>query len=116
MAFLYDSLQKQKDALKRQKYDAHQSLMKQQERTAKSKASGRKKVENKKWMKSVGDLKCMNAEVAQGKQLHTIDKKKQEILEQMQQLNLPEIIVPKFYFNWAGYKPSPLGGTTSTTA
>lgn len=44
----YDSLQKQKDALNRQKSDAHQILMKQQERTVKSKASGRKKVENKK--------------------------------------------------------------------
>jgi ATPase subunit of ABC transporter with duplicated ATPase domains len=92
----YNSLLKQKDALDRQKAEAHQDLMKRQERTAKSKASGRKKVENKRWMKSVGDLKGMKAEVAQGKQLHSIDKKKQEIAEQMQQLHLPEVIVPKF--------------------
>jgi ATPase subunit of ABC transporter with duplicated ATPase domains len=92
----YNSLLKQKDALDRQKVDAHQDLMKRQERTAKSKASGRKKVANKTWMKSVGDLKGMKAEVAQGKQLLSIDKKKQEIAEQMQQLHLPEVIMPKF--------------------
>jgi ATPase subunit of ABC transporter with duplicated ATPase domains len=47
-------------------------------------------------MKSVGDLKGMKAEVAQGKQQHTLDKKRQEIAEQMQQQRLPEVIVPKF--------------------
>jgi ATPase subunit of ABC transporter with duplicated ATPase domains len=92
----YNSLLKQKDALDRQKTEVHQDLMKQQQRTAKSKASGHKKVENKRWMKSVGDLKGMKAEGAQGKQLHNIDKKKQDITEQMQQLRLPEVIIPKF--------------------
>jgi ATPase subunit of ABC transporter with duplicated ATPase domains len=92
----YNSLMKQRDALARQKADAHDHLMARQERTAKSKAAGRKKVENKRWMKSVGDLKGMKAEVAQGKQLSQIDKKKQDIAEQMQQLRLPEVIVPKF--------------------
>jgi hypothetical protein len=40
--------------------------VKQQERTAKIKASEHKKVENKKWMKNIGDSKGMKAEVAQG--------------------------------------------------
>ncbi|MDR0631123.1 MAG: ATP-binding cassette domain-containing protein [Holosporales bacterium] len=92
----YNSLQKQRNALDRQKEEAHQNLMKQRERSAKSKASGRKKVENKRWMKSVGDLKGMKAEVAQGKQSLSIEKRKQELTEQMQQLRVPEVIFPKF--------------------
>jgi ATPase subunit of ABC transporter with duplicated ATPase domains len=92
----YNSFLKQKDELEKKKIEARQNLMKQQERSAKSKASGRKKVENKRWMKSVGDLKGMKAELTQGKLLNTIDRKKQEILAKMQQLRMPEVIIPKF--------------------
>jgi hypothetical protein len=53
--------------------------VKQKEHTAKSKASAHKKVENKKWMKSIGNLKGIKAEVAQGKLLCAIDGNKQEI-------------------------------------
>jgi ATPase subunit of ABC transporter with duplicated ATPase domains len=70
--------------------------MKEQERIAKSKASGQKKVANKKWMKSVGDLKSMKAEKSQGKKLKSIDSKKQSLVKQLEDLRLPEIIVPKF--------------------
>jgi ATPase subunit of ABC transporter with duplicated ATPase domains len=84
------------DLLDRGKKSMHQKLMKEQDRVAKSEASGRKKVESGRWMKSVGDLKGMKAEKSQGKKLTILDEKKRELSEQLAQIHLPEIIVPKF--------------------
>jgi ATPase subunit of ABC transporter with duplicated ATPase domains len=85
------------DMLDREKKSMHQKLMREQEHVAKSEASGKKKVSNKKWIKSVGDIKGMKAEKAQGKKLTAIDAKKQELSEQLTQIRLPEIILPKFH-------------------
>lgn len=82
--------------LNRQKKDVHQKLMKEQERAAKSKASGEKKIENRKWLKIVGDLKAMKAEKSQGKKLKNIDEDKSDLNNQLKNLRLPEIIIPKF--------------------
>ncbi len=82
--------------LKRQKKALHEELMQQQVRVAKSKASGEKKVKNKKWLKMVGDVKKMKAEKSQGKTLKDIEQKKQELSAQLAEISLPEIIVPKF--------------------
>jgi hypothetical protein len=48
-------------------------------------------------MKMVGDLKGMKAEKSQGKKLTIIDEKKQKLSEQLSEIRLPEIIVPKFH-------------------
>ncbi|MDR1333747.1 MAG: ATP-binding cassette domain-containing protein [Holosporaceae bacterium] len=50
-------------------------------------------------MKSVGDLKGMKAEKAQGRALSAIAEKKQKLLEELSEIRLPEIIVPKFYLS-----------------
>ncbi|MDR1907867.1 MAG: ATP-binding cassette domain-containing protein [Holosporales bacterium] len=83
-------------SLKRQKQSAHDNLMKEQERISKSKASGSKKMANKKWMKSVGDLKAMKAEKSQGAKLKEIDKEKQNLLDELAGVRLPEVILPQF--------------------
>jgi ATPase subunit of ABC transporter with duplicated ATPase domains len=93
------SILQEMDLLEREKKSMHQKLMKEQERTAKSKSSGEKKVANRKWMKMVGDLKGMKAEKSQGKKLTTIDEKKQKLSKQLSEIRLPEIIVPKFYLS-----------------
>jgi ATPase subunit of ABC transporter with duplicated ATPase domains len=93
------SISHQMELLEREKKFAHQSLMKEQERAAKSKSSGKKKVENKRLMKSVGDLKAMKAEKSQGNKLKFIDEKKQKLSEQLSEIRLPEIIVPKFHLS-----------------
>ncbi|MDR0693116.1 MAG: ATP-binding cassette domain-containing protein [Puniceicoccales bacterium] len=90
------SLTHQVDLLKYQEQDAHRSLMKEQERAAKSKAAGQKKVANRRWMKSVGDMKAMKAEVSQGSKLKAIAKKKQDLIGQLEQIHLPKVIVPRF--------------------
>jgi ATPase subunit of ABC transporter with duplicated ATPase domains len=70
--------------------------MKEQERIAKSKTSGRKKVANRRWIKAVGHLKINQAEKSQGSKLKARDAEKQELAKQLEDLKLPEIIIPKF--------------------
>jgi ATPase subunit of ABC transporter with duplicated ATPase domains len=89
----------QLELLEREKKSLHQNLMREQERIAKSKSSGKKKVADKKWMKSVGDLKAMKAEKSQGDKLKTIDEKKQKLSERLSEIRLPEIIAPKFHLS-----------------
>jgi ATPase subunit of ABC transporter with duplicated ATPase domains len=91
------SILRETDLLDREKESMHKKLMKEQERVAKSEASGRKKVETGRWMKSVGDLKGMKAKKSQGKKLTAIGEKKQELSDQLKQIRLPEIILPKFH-------------------
>ncbi|MDR1032376.1 MAG: ATP-binding cassette domain-containing protein [Holosporales bacterium] len=92
------SLAHQIDLAERERKSAHQQLIKEQERTSKSIKSGKKKVENKKWMKSVGDLKAMKAEKSQGNKLKNIDERKRRLSDQLNEMRLPENITPKFKF------------------
>jgi ATPase subunit of ABC transporter with duplicated ATPase domains len=89
-------LEQELTKLAREKKAMHCSLMQEQQRIAKSKASGQKKMANNRWTKSAGDLKAMKAEKSQGNKLVAITNKKQEIIQQLADLRLPEIIVPKF--------------------
>lgn len=82
--------------LKQEEKNAHISLMKTQEKISKSKLSGKKKVTNKKWIKSVADLKSMKAEKFQGTRLQSINKKKEDLLKQVSCIRLPEKIKHKF--------------------
>jgi ATPase subunit of ABC transporter with duplicated ATPase domains len=91
-----EAIVRQMEMLNAQKKSMHEKLVKEQERIAKSKASGKKKVANRRWLKAVGDLKANQAEKFQGSKLKAIDAKKQELVEQLEDLKLPEIIVPKF--------------------
>jgi ATPase subunit of ABC transporter with duplicated ATPase domains len=91
------SILHQLELLKREKKSLHQDLMQEQERVAMSKSAGKEKVASKRWMKSVGDLKAMKAEKSQGRKLKIIDEKKRNLSEQLLEIRLPEIIVPKFY-------------------
>jgi ATPase subunit of ABC transporter with duplicated ATPase domains len=91
-----EAIVRQLETLNAQKKSMHESLMKEQERIAKSKASGKKKVANRRWLKSVGNLKANQAEKSQGSKLKSIAAKKQELAKQLENLKLPEIIIPKF--------------------
>ncbi|MDR0630490.1 MAG: ATP-binding cassette domain-containing protein [Holosporales bacterium] len=93
------SILHQIDLLKKSRKSIHQSLMKEQERTAKHKSIGKKKVENKKWMKSVGNTKAMQAEKSQGNKFKAINDKNKEMLTQLSEIRIPETILPKFYLS-----------------
>ena len=93
----YQSLSHRIQLLKREKKSVYEKLMKEQQRAAKSRASGEKKIANRKWMKSVADLKTMKAEKSQGKNSRNLDEKKKKLTEELNEMCMPEIIVPKFY-------------------
>jgi ATPase subunit of ABC transporter with duplicated ATPase domains len=93
------SILRQSELLEQEKKFLHQNLVREQERIAKSKSQGERKVASKKWMKSVGDLKATKAEKAQGGKLKAIDEKKQKLSEQLSEIRLPEIILPKFHLS-----------------
>jgi ATPase subunit of ABC transporter with duplicated ATPase domains len=70
--------------------------MQEQQRAAKSKVSGEKKIKNNKWTKMTADFMQSLSQKSDGKKLKAIDDKKQELIERSINLRLPEIIKPKF--------------------
>ncbi|MCB9493739.1 MAG: ABC-F family ATP-binding cassette domain-containing protein [Epsilonproteobacteria bacterium] len=90
------SIEKELTSLKTQKKNTHNALMKEQKRAAKSKAKGQKSIEQKKWPTVVSKSKAFRAEQTSGKKKLAIDRKKQQLTEQLSDLRLPEIILPKF--------------------
>ncbi len=92
-------IEKEIHQLNLQKKQLHESLMKQQVKSSKSKAAGQKKLNNKKWMKSTADLKAMGAQKSQGRITKNIENKKTDLTKQLCETRLPEKITPKFYIN-----------------
>ncbi|GHT88204.1 erythromycin ABC transporter ATP-binding protein [Alphaproteobacteria bacterium] len=87
---------RQIELLNTKKKAMQQSMLKEQERSAKSAASGKKKLENKRWLNAVFDLKAMGAEKAHGSKMKDIDAKKSALSDQLEGMRTSEIIVPKF--------------------
>lgn len=85
--------------LKRQKQDAHQSLMKEQLRAKNSRIGGEKKIENRKWPTVGSVVKMARANETSHRKKSEINSKKQILIEQMSSLRLPEVIKPKFALN-----------------
>lgn len=89
-------IEKELSLLKRDKQNAHENLMQEQRRAAKSKAKGQKSIDTKKWPTVVSKAKATRAEQTHGRNKSSINKKRQTLMERLSDLNLPEIIVPKF--------------------
>ncbi len=83
-------------SLNRQKKDIHTARMKEQQRAAKSRSYGEKKVANKAWSTMIGNLKKMKAEKSQGKKQRVIDESMDQLLARRAELFVPEIITPIF--------------------
>jgi len=90
------SLEQEITRLDRQKKDMHHALMKEQKRAAKSKAKGEKSIHQRKWPTIVSTAKAGRAEETSGRKKSAIDHKKQDLTDQLSNLRLPEIIMPKF--------------------
>lgn len=95
------SIEQELARLDRQKKDMHHDLMKEQKRAAKSKAKGEKSIHQRKWPSVVSNAKAGRAEKTSGRKKSAIDHKKQDLIERLSNLRLPEIIVPKFSLNSA---------------
>lgn len=82
--------------LGKQKREMHDKLMQEQERAAKSRAKGEKSIDQRKWPTVVSKSKVLRAEETSGRKRCAIDKHKSQLTEALENLRLPEIIVPKF--------------------
>lgn len=115
-----DSVLHELKILNRQKKNIHHQRMAEEQRAAKSKLSGEKKIKNRRWLQMVGDLKGMKAEKSQGKKLRIIDETKHDLLARLAALKLPEVIVPKFSLTSAQTKQGTVvqvsGGTVGYSA
>lgn len=82
--------------INKQKKSVHQSLMKEQQRAAKSKSKGKKNIHRKKWPTVVSSTKASRAEETSGLKKSAIDLKKNDLTKRLSNLHLPETIQPKF--------------------
>ncbi|MDD5021446.1 MAG: ATP-binding cassette domain-containing protein [Endomicrobiaceae bacterium] len=92
-------LEKKLNQIDKQKKAIHQSLMQEQHRASQSKMKGEKNVENKRWIKAVANENASNARKTAGGNKTKLFDKKQDLIEQLSTLRIPEIIKPKFNLN-----------------
>jgi ATPase subunit of ABC transporter with duplicated ATPase domains len=90
------SIERELELLSRKSKDMHHKLMQEQQRSSKSKAKGQKSIDQRKWPTVVSNAKAGRAEETSGRKKSAIDKRKSDLTENLQDLRLPEIIVPKF--------------------
>lgn len=92
----HSSIEQELAQLKKQKQEAHQALMQEQKRAAKSRDKGTKSIVQRKWPTIVSKAKALRAEETSGRKKTAIEQQKQQLLERLDELRLPEEIVPKF--------------------
>lgn len=92
------SINKQLARLKQDQKNLKLKIMRQQERNSHSKASGIKKIKNKRWMKSVGNTKAMAAEKTKGRNAKNLITKQAILVSELNNLFIPEEVVPTFDF------------------
>lgn len=93
---MLSSMEHELSRLDRQKKDIHMALMHEQSRAVKSKEKGQKSINNSKWPTIVSKAKAGRAQETSGRKTVAIDHKKQVVSEKLNNMRLPEIIVPKF--------------------
>jgi ATPase subunit of ABC transporter with duplicated ATPase domains len=100
------SLEKELSLLDRQKRGAHQALMKEQSRAKNSYSKGEKHIEDRKWPTVVSVTKARRSEETSGRKKKGIQTRKQDLVERLSNLRLPESIIPKFSLKSADVSPS----------
>lgn len=84
--------------LSKLKKEQHYALMQQEQLIAKKKQKGLKKIKNKQWLPVVADARINKAQKSQGNKLKDINNKKQYLIKQLKELNIPQNIKPNFNF------------------
>ena len=90
------SIENEFELLSRQKKDMHHKLMQEQQRSSKSKAKGQKSIDQHKWPSVVANAKASSAQETSGRKKSAIDKLKSDLSASLEDLRIPEIIIPKF--------------------
>ncbi len=87
--------------LQTSKKEAHDYLMKEQERNANAKQRAKKAILNRKWPTVKSLTKIGRSVETSVKKVKEINQGKAEISERLSQMRQPEILKPKFSFNYA---------------
>ncbi len=82
--------------LQRQKKEVHQSLMHEQKRAKSSRIKGEKSIEQRKWPAIVSAAKARRAEETSGRKRSNIGDKREELVDKLSAIRLPEVIKPQF--------------------
>lgn len=90
------SIEKEMSHLNKQTKEAHASLMQEQKRAKHSSAKGEKSIKQKKWPTIVSNAKAGRAQETSGQKKLSIRNKREDLYEQLSNIRLPEIIVPRF--------------------
>lgn len=90
------SMERELVSLRCDKKEMHNALMKEQKRAAKSKSKGQKSIENRKWPTIVSKAKALRAEQTPGKKKLAIDRRSEQLTNQLSRVRAPKIILPKF--------------------
>ena len=93
------SIEDELNQLSRQKKNVHQSLMKEQSRAKSSGAQGEKNIKQRKWPTIVSGAKARRAEETSGIKKSALRGSREDLLEKLSELRLPEIIKPTFSLN-----------------
>lgn len=102
------SIEGELELLNRQKKDMHHKLMQEQQRAAKSSAKGAKSIDQRKWPTIVSKSKTLKAQETSGRKKASIDRRKSDLIQSLDDLRLPEIIIPKFSITSAGIRAQTL--------
>ncbi len=90
------SIEQELSRISRKKKEMHQSLMREQQRAATSRAKGEKSIAQRKWPTVVSKTKVLNAQETSGKKRARIESKKQDLIDKLSSLQSGEKIIPKF--------------------
>lgn len=94
-----NSLRQSIDQFNHQKDVTHKKLMKEQQRASKSKERGKKSIDQRKWPTVVSKAKVSRASETSGQKKAALVLEKQQLIETLQHLRIPEVITPKFSIN-----------------
>ena len=92
----HSSIEQELSRISRKKKEMHQSLMKEQQRAATSRAKGEKSISRRKWPTIVSKTKVLRSQETSGKKKARIEGKKQDLIDKLSSLQSGEKIIPKF--------------------
>lgn len=81
------------------KHRAHQQLMQEQQRAKTSRKQGEKHIKQRKYPTITSTAKARRAETTSGKNNQRIEQNKQNAINELQNLYIPEVLIPKFNLN-----------------
>ncbi len=91
-----ESLEKKLATIKRGQQDAHNALMKEQERASHARQRGIASIQNRKWATVKSPAKLGRANTTSGRKQAEIGEQRNDLIRQLEQLPAMEIIVPRF--------------------